>query len=258
MLTRVVGSLGLVALPLAAQDLRFHYPAPAPGAVTVMRDIPYGTAGGTALRMDVYRPAAGKTAPGLVFFNRAVGPERAHVFYTGWARTAAAQGLVAIVPDLRSREAGQDFRLLIAHLVGQGTRYGLDSAAIAVWAGSANVTDAFPLVEDPTMKAVKSAVMVYGSADVKHFRRDLPVLYVRAGLDRSGADEGLVALATRAVEQNAPLTLFNHPFGHHAFEIIDDDAGTRDAIERMIDFVRRTTSPGYQAALRRSLPPPEQ
>jgi catechol 2,3-dioxygenase-like lactoylglutathione lyase family enzyme len=53
--------------------------------------------------------------------------------------------------------------------------------------------------------------------------------------------------------QNAPVTVLNDPGGHHAFEMIDDDAATRDAIDRTIDFVKRATAPAYRAALRRSL-----
>jgi hypothetical protein len=47
--------------------------------------------------------------------------------------------------------------------------------------------------------------------------------------------------------------VINNPGGHHAFEMIDDDEATRDAIERTIDFVKRATSARYQASLRRTL-----
>jgi hypothetical protein len=82
---------------------------------------------------------------------------------------------------------------------------------------------------------------------------DLPVLYVRAGLDRPGVNRDLANLAAQAVSQNAPLTLLNHAAGHHAFEIFDDDAATREVIERTLDFVKRATSAAYQAAMQRGL-----
>ena len=50
------------------------------------------------------------------------------------------------------------------------------------------------------------------------------------------------------------LGAFYNPTGHHAFEMIDDDAATRDVIERTIDFVKRSTAAPYQAALRNALP----
>ena len=117
---------------------------------------------------------------------------------------------------------------------------------------------ALPIVEDPKQTAVKAAIMFYGTAEVTEFRRDLPLLYVRAGLDRPPVNgdqrSGITALVALATAQNAPLTLINHPFGHHAFEMVDDDAGTRDVMDQTIDFVKRATAPAYLAALRHGLP----
>ena len=117
--------------------------------------------------------------------------------------------MVAIVPDLHGGEGSvRDFRQLIAHLGERAGNYGIDREAIAVYAGSGNVYTAFPVVEDPKMTMVKAAVMYYGTAPITEFRRDLPVLYVRAGLDRPGvngnATSGITALAALAISQNAP------------------------------------------------------
>jgi dienelactone hydrolase len=239
---------------------RFYFPAPAPGSVTVTSNVPNGTLDTTTLRMDVYRPAGSAApAPALIFFNQAVGAERNNAFYVGWARAAASKGLVAIVPDLHGGDASaRDFQILIRHLSQNAGRYGVDADAIALYAGSGNVFTAFPIVEDPTQTMVKAAVMFYGTAPIREFRRDLPLLYVRAGLDRPGvngdATSGITALAALAIAQNAPITVINHSSGHHAFEMIDDDEATRDVIDRTIDFVKRATAASYQAALRRALP----
>jgi dienelactone hydrolase len=247
-----------LAMPAAAQGQppAFFYPSPPPGSVTIARDVTYGTSGDTTLKMDVYRPAkAGGLAPALIFFNHAAGPQRTtFTFYTHWAEIAAAKGLVAIVPDLRFGTSPSEFDLLLAHLVERGADYGVDATAMAVYAGSGNVSTALPTVEEPKRTAVKAAVMYYGTADVKTLRMDLPVLLVRAGLDRPGVNAGMTALAAAAVAQNAPLTLLNHPTGHHAFEIVDDDMATRAVIDTTIEFVHRATSAGYQAALRGGIP----
>lgn len=251
--------LALSAVSSHAQDVRFLYPAPASGVVSVSKNVQYGISDTAVLRMDVYRPsgAPGTSSPVLIFFNGAFGPDRDNTFYAGWARTAASQGLVAILPDLHPDRAAQNFDALLAHLTQHASSYGIDSAAIAVYAGSGNVYTAFPIVEDPTRTAVKAAVMYYGTAPITTFRRDLPVLFVRAGLDRpsvnGGPTSGIIALAARAISQNAPVTLLNDPPGHHGFEIVDDDAATRDAIDRTIDFVKRATNSAYQAAIRRGL-----
>ena len=130
----------------------------------------------------------------------------------------------------------------------------MDRERIAVYAGSGNVFRALPLVQNPKQTTIKAAVMYYGSAQVTEFRRDLPLLFVRAGLDRPPVNRAITELVTQASNQNAPVMLLNYPGGHHAFEIVDDEDATRDAIDSTIDFVKRTTAPTYQASLRRGLP----
>ena len=122
-----------------------------------------------------------------------------------------------------------------------------------MYAGSGNVYRALPLVQDPKLTAVKAAVMYYGGAEVSRFRLDLPLLFVRAGLDRPPVNRTISELVSAAVAQNAPVTLLNHASGYHAFEIFNDDEATREVMDRTIEFVKRTTAPGYQAAVRRGL-----
>ena len=229
------------------------FPPPASG-ITVASDVEYGMSGPTRLAMDVYKPAtaAGVKVPALVFFNRATGADRSGRFYAAWARAAASKGLIGILPDLRTGSEAADFRVLLSYLERHSSDHGIDS--IAVYAGSGNVFTAFPVVEDPALTAIRAAVMYYGSAEVRQFRPDLPVLYVRAGLDRPGVNESIARLAAAAVAQNAPLTLVNYAGGHHGFEQADDNDATRQVIEETLDFVTRATSPRYQAALRALIP----
>ena len=234
-----------------AQEMRFFYPAPPASVIAVSKDQAYGT-----LQMDVYRPAnaAGKTLPVLVFFNIASGAQRSNFFYKPWAEIAASRDLVAILPDLRDDSFEKDFDALIAHLTANASSLGIDRDRIALYAGSGNVSRALPLVQNPKQTVVRAAVMYYGSAQVSEFRRDLPILMVRAGLDRPPVNRAIADLATLAANQNAPLTLLNYAGGHHAFEIVDDEDATRDVIDTTIEFVKRTTAPAYQASLRRALP----
>jgi dienelactone hydrolase len=240
----------------AAQAPRFAFPEPDAG-IRVQTNVTYGTSGTTTLAMDVYQPpaAAGSRFPALIFFNRATGADRSggmNGFYAQWARAAASKGLVGILPDLRDGSEAADFRLLIAHLEQHAATLGI--GPIGVYAASGNVSAAFPVLEDPGMTAVKAAVIYYGTARVETFRLDLPVLYVRAGLDRPPLNEAISAIAARAVAQNAPLTLLNYAGGHHGFEARDDNDATREVIEQTLEFVKRTTTASYQAALRGALP----
>ena len=231
-LSVLVACAALVA-PFASARAQGHTFALRPAApkVTVTQDVEYGRSDTVALRMDVYR-SAGSTAasPTLIFFNHATGADRRWFFYDAWARAAASRGLTAVVFDLRFGSEASDFEALLAYLTSRGTSVGVNKDAIAVYAGSGNVFTAFPLVEDPKLTTVKAAVMYYGEAPITEFRRDLPVLYVRAGLDRPSVNEDIVKLAALAVAQNAPVTLVNHASGYHGFEMFNDDDATREVM----------------------------
>jgi len=247
-------ALGAPRHSICAQELSFAL-RPASANVAVTKDVEYGRSDTATLRLDVYRPAgAAKAYPTLIFFNGATGADRSQPFYAAWARAAASRGVVAILPDLHRGSEAADFQKLLAHLTTRGAAIGVDTAAIAVYAGSGNVYTAFPVVEDPKQTAVKAAVMYYGTGPITEFRLDLPVLYVRAGLDRPSVNQEITALASRAIAQNAPLTLVNHASGYHAFEMFNDDDASRDVIEQTIAFVRRSTSASFQAAMRRGIP----
>jgi dienelactone hydrolase len=236
-----------------AQQIQFAYPVPGENTYKVIKDVEYGTSASGPLRMDVYRPATGTRHPTLIFFNIASGAERSNPFYASWARVAASQGVTAILPDLRMETAVQDFVVLHEYLAKHsGGETGIDPDAVALYAGSGNVFRALPIVQDRRSAVIKSAVMYYGSASVSQFREDLPILYVRAGLDRPPVNRAIDGLVATALAQNAPVTLLNYAGGYHAFEIRNDDEQTRKVIDQTLEFVKTTTKPWYQAALRRS------
>lgn len=227
---------------------------PAALPVTVAKNVEYGRSDTVRLRMDVYRPAgAVRPRATLIFFNRATGADRSQPLYDGWAKAAASRGVVAILPDLRAGSEPADFHALLDHLAARGASLGVDRDAIAVYAASGNVYTAFPVLEDPKLTAVKAAVIYYGTAPVTRFRLDLPVLYVRAGLDRPNVNEQITRLASLAISQNAPVTLLNHPSGYHGFEVFNDDDATRGVMEQTIEFVRRATSASFQTGLHRGI-----
>ena len=101
----------------------------------------------------------------------------------------------------------------------------IDANQVAVHAVSGNVSLAFPLVENPKRTAVKAAVMYYGIGDVSDFRSDLPVLLVRAGLDRPTLNQSIGTFTADALARNVPLTLLNYPAGHHGFELSQRHVG---------------------------------
>jgi hypothetical protein len=61
----------------------------------------------------------------------------------------------------------------------------------------------------------------------------------RAGQDRPALNETIDGFVQKAIAMNRPVTFVNHPDGRHAFDVLDDDARTREIIEMAIAFVRR-------------------
>lgn len=248
-------AVGIAAPRPADGQMTFHYPPPAEGSVDVMRGIPYGGPDSLPLLTDVYRPtAATGPAPALVFFVASMGPGRDAPFVVGWARAAASNGLVGVYPDLRPGSERAQLAALLGHLRSNAGRYGIDPARVVLYAASANVSRALPLVQHRGSTDVAAAVLYYGAAEVDEFRPDLPLLFVRAGLDRPGVNESLDRMVATASSQNAPVWLLNHPAGYHGFEVRNDDAATRMIIDQTLDFARRVTEPGYRAALRAGVP----
>ena len=86
---------------------------------------------------------------------------------------------------------------MLRYLTSHGSALGIDTAAIAVYAGSGNVRNALPLLEQPSLTAVRAAVIYYGTGPVTTFRLDLPLLWVRAGLDRPGVNQEIAEMASR-------------------------------------------------------------
>jgi dienelactone hydrolase len=253
----------------STQQWPLHYPEPPDGASRVSKDIRFAAVDSSHLLMDVYRPSSGTgTYPAVIFYtlywpSEGRSARTSGDWYKSWARLAAANGIVAIVPDLRAepgtgnaekpaRAAGDDFQRLVAHVTAHASEYGVDPDRIAVFAESGATWAALPAVEDPNQTAIKAAVMYYGSANVDTFRGDLALLWVRAGLDSTRTNSEIIRVSSLALSQNAPVTLLNHPTGHHGFEGRDDNAMTREVIEQTLAFIKRATMPGYQAAIRKS------
>jgi dienelactone hydrolase len=271
----VVG-LGLQLGPAvaSAQQWPLHYPEPPAAAVTVARGLRFAGADTSSLLMDVYRPVSQSApAPAIIFYTLYWPPEKSgretNEHLRSWARIAAANGIVGIIADLRAepgtgnattpaRALGDDFQRLVAHLGAQASQYGVDARRLAAFALSGAVATALPAIEDPRQAGIAAAVMYYGGAGarVSTFRADLPLLFVRAGLDSRRMNVAIDTLVALAIGQNAPITVFNHPVGHHAFEARDDNDITRHVIDQTLAFVKQATSPTYQAALRSGVSTP--
>lgn len=250
---KFLGALMLVATAaMAAQPFVYHDPRMA--EVEARRDLVFASPGGTPLRFDLYRLPGEEKLPVVVFFN-GIGSIALKDWdiYRNWSRATAAGGLAAVTHQSRLGSEVADFDALAAHLLEHQDEYGVDAGRIIVWFASANVRTGLPMVQDPARETVKAAVVYYGTAEVPKWRLDLPVLFVRAGLDRPFLNSLLDRNIGDAIASNAPVTVINHPGGHHPFEIDDDDQVSRRTISETIEFMRESVTDAMQAGIQGSL-----
>jgi dienelactone hydrolase len=235
-------SIGLCALAAlvslaGAQTPRFVYPAP-PGA-TILEQLP---------GLDIYRPKAPATRsrPVAIFLAAFGGAVMRHGSqFAGWGQAAATHGFVAVVAD--------DVDSAFVYLGRHAAELHVDPQRAALVAWSAHAGAGIPLAEDERREAIKAAVFLYGSGPVEHFRLDLPVLFVRAGLDQPSANAAIDALIASALRANAPWSVINYSAGRHGFDGLDDNAESRAVIERALAFLRSALSDSIETAMRSGL-----
>jgi hypothetical protein len=247
---RLLPLLFLLLAPAAgwAED-RFVAPLPPEAEVEIRAALAYAEVEGGSLAFDLYLPArrAGPL-PVVVFLNGIGAPWlRGHVQYTSWGRAVTARGLAGVTMDSRAGEVESDLRALLAHLQRHAAALGVDADRVALWSCSANVREGLRL--GAALAGLRSAVVYYGSGELESFRRDRPLLVVRAGLDSAGLNRQLDALVARGLAQNAPLELLNVAGGVHGFDVRDPDAAARAAVRRTLDFLESTLTGDVVAAV---------
>jgi tetratricopeptide (TPR) repeat protein len=244
----VAGLWLLLAVQLAAAapdkplDVTKHgivYRVPGMAAVKVRRDI--SLAG--APKLDLYTPAGAKPGklPVVVFINGVGDQPNSRLkdwqIYQDWARVVAARGYAAVLHETDGTRAQADVAKLLERLHTEAGSLGLDPDRIVIWACSANVSQALPIVMDSSPAGVRAAVIYYGTGAARQLRKDLRVFWVLAGQDDQGLIAGQRALWTRAIADGVPWTMINAPTLPHAFDAVDAGAESRRIVGETLAFI---------------------
>ena len=73
----------------------------------------------------------------------------------------------------------------------------------------------------------------------KDFCPDAPLFVVRSGHDETpGLNQALDAFIVRAIADDKPITLVNHPKAPHSYELSVDAPETRRILQQGLDFLR--------------------
>jgi dienelactone hydrolase len=245
------------SLACSARDMRFVYPVPAANGFVERGNLVYKENGQAGLAMDLFLPASPRNPrrlPVFIIFNGFGGPfMRTSPQSQGWAKAATAHGFAAITAETTPEHAAEDLNSLVAYLGKHAQDLHVDPQRLVVIAWSGNVSAGLPTVEDPQRKAIKAAIIYYGWADLPQVRLDLPVLFVRAGLDQPLANQSLDRTIAAGIAANAPWTVLNYSSGHHGFDVLDDNDLSRKIIEQTFRFAQDAISDSYESALNTGL-----
>jgi acetyl esterase/lipase len=230
------------------------HPLPDPGRVEVLAGLAYTEAGGRQLAMDLYLPVGrdpGARLPAVLLVHGEAPPEvlrgvRSWGQYSGWGRLLAAEGLAGVAVEHRAvAEAGFDGVVdeLEAALAAVGDRageLGLDPGRLALAGFSAGVPLTVAALAGGPAAGVRCAALCYGPpGDLAPWPGLPPLLVVRAGRDRPDLNRSIDTFVAAAKAAALPVELVEHPDGHHAFDVLDDTDASRDAIRRVLEFLRR-------------------
>lgn len=265
----------MVAIP---EPLRAPIVHTEPGmeSVSVRKDLVYRELDDAHLRMDVYEPvgaAPGERRPAVLFVHGDAPPEMlTHAKewgqYSSWGRLAAATGMVGVTFSHRSTqgrtrmaEACADVAAAIAYVGANADELGIDADRLCFWVCSAGgMKLRLVLEENPAF--IRCTVAYYPLLDLTDLRGDTPasvtdteleafsairyvgpgaapMLLVRAGLDRPAFNVGIDRFVQAALAHNVPLELYNHPAGHHGFDVRNSDDRSREIIKQTLAFMTR-------------------
>jgi acetyl esterase/lipase len=227
------------------------HPLPGPDRVERRSGLVYARAGGRELAMDLYRPAGsapGSPLPAVLLVHGEADPAllrgvRGWGQYAGWGRLLAADGMAGVAFEHRAvAEAGfeavaGEVAAALAAVADRAGELGLDPGRLALTGFSAGV----PLAAAALARqagSVRCAALCYGALDRLDPAADLPpLLVVRAGLDHRRLNRTIDAFLATA--RGLPVELVDHAKGHHGFDTVDDTDASRDAIRRVLAFLRR-------------------
>ncbi len=261
--------------PTLEEMVRMRVVLRVPGmdATKVRRDVVYRSVAGTALHMDVYSPAGpSRSRPAVILVHGGpvprTGAKNMGVFVS-YGEILAASGFVAVAfdhrflaPD-RLPDARDDLVAAVVHVRSEAAALSVDPDRLALWGFSGGgPLLAAPLRDRPSWLRV--LVAYYAALDLRQpppgvedtlgpdlrhefsaleslgedARTAPPLLVARAGLDHPWINGGVDRFVQQALAKGATLDLLTHPDGRHGFDILDDDARSRQIIERTLAFLR--------------------
>ena len=193
--------------------------------------------------------------------------------FVSFGQLIAASGLIAVTfnhrptEDLTRYEAANDVDDLITYVRDQAESLHIDKEHLCLWAISAGVPTGLRAAMHEPHPFLRCIVAYYGPMDLQQVRKlfeffpsevtdetlrefsaiayleknssEIPPMFIaKAGLDHPFFNESIDRFVMEASSKNVPITFMNHPTGHHAFDMLDDDARSREIIRTTLEFIK--------------------
>ncbi|MFF4243216.1 alpha/beta hydrolase [Streptomyces sp. NPDC001822] len=211
--------------------------------------------------VDLHLPSAPGPRPAVLFVHggpvpAAVRPTpREWPGMTGYARYAAAQGVVGVTVDHRLHDVADYGRAsadvaAAVDLVRSDPRVDADRIALWFFSGSGLMSTGWLAAPPAWLRCLAANYPVmaplpgwggvgsglYPAEAVAH-AGDLPVVLVRAGLESRGIAATVEEFLDSAERHGANVEVVDVPEGHHSFEAVDPTDASREAVHRAMRAV---------------------
>lgn len=198
---------------------------------------------------DIYIPAA-TPAPIVFLIHGGPIPQGAQMknipLYRDYGRLLAGEGFVAVTFGHRYHAANDftqsaaDVSAVIDYVRADGAG---DPDNVVLWAFSGGGPLLALGFDKPYVRAlVDYYAVLEGEPLARAAEIRVPMLIARAGKDMPLVNEPLGRFLDAALANGVELELLNHAAGEHGFDIVNDDARTRQIIARTLAFLRELRS----------------
>ncbi len=244
----------------------------------VRRDIIYKRTGDVDLKMDIYTPAGTSPEarlPGVIFIHGGPLPPDMRPYpkdwysYVSYGELVAASDWIGITFNHRYHESQpfeqslEDVQAAIEYVRGNAASLHLDADRLCLWAFSGGgphlgqalhnrpsyvrcIVAYYAVLLDPWREKEllpTASDQEIGELSLARYLQEpatatLPILVARAGLDYPAINRVTDVFIREALAANSVLDLVNHSTGQHAFDVLDDNARTREIIGKTVEFLR--------------------
>ena len=259
------------------RPLRVVFTLPGMENARVTKDVVYKSVDSVDLTMDIYRPentASAEPLPAVMLVS-GTGPWdvlrdiKEWGTYVSYGQLIAATGLVAVNFTHRSPAAPLNLNAVaegvddaVAYVRSEAVSLGIEADRLAFWAFSGGPPFGFRTALRDTPEYIRCLVSYYGVLDYPHVRDEMgfsseedpdefspaqyleqpdrsfpPMFVMKAGRDQPWLNEAIDRFVSAALSANATLDLMTHPEGRHSFDILDDDARSRQIVDRTLRFL---------------------